>query len=169
MLQSMESQRCGYDLATEQLQEQGGTGDHGYFLFHLFVLVVLGLCCCAGACLVVVSGAAPRREWGFSLCWPLLLPSTGLGTGASVLPAQGLGRCDSRALELQSFQHRGSGAVTHGPWSVGSAVVAQGLRCSEACGIFLGQGLNPCPLQWQGTSYPLYHQGSPQVSLKVGG
>ena len=99
MLQSMGSQRCGYDLATEQLQEQGGTGDHGYFLFHLFVLVVLGLCCCAGACLVAVSGAAPRREWGFSLCWPLLLPSTGLGTGASVLPAQGLrlGSCSSQA------------------------------------------------------------------------
>ena len=92
MLQSMGSQRCGYDLATEQLQEQGGTGDHGYFLFHLFVLVVLGLCCCAGACLVAVSGA--------SHC-------------------AGLFCCQAQAWAqgLQSFQHRGSGAVAHGPWS----------------------------------------------------
>ena len=32
--------------------------------------------------------------------------------------------------------------------------------CSEACGIFLDQGLNPCPLHWQVDSLPLSHQGS---------
>ena len=31
----------------------------------------------------------------------------------------------------------------------GSVVVARGLSCSLACGIFLDQGLNPCPLHWQ--------------------
>ena len=31
-----------------------------------------------------------------------------------------------------------------------------------ACGIFLDQGLNPCPLHWQAYSYPL-HQGSPWI------
>ena len=37
----------------------------------------------------------------------------------------------------------------------GSVVVAHGLGCSEACGIFLEQGLNPRPLHWQADSYPL--------------
>ena len=32
--------------------------------------------------------------------------------------------------------------------------------CSEACGIFLDQGANPCPLHWQADSYPLPHQGN---------
>ena len=29
-----------------------------------------------------------------------------------------------------------------------SAVVAHALSCSAACGIFLDQGLNTCPLHW---------------------
>ena len=149
MLKSMGSQRCGYGLVTEQLQQQGGIGDHSYFLFHLFVLVVLGLCCCTGACLVAVSGAAPRREWGFSLCWPLLLPSTGLGAGALVLPAQGLGHCGPQALELQSFQHRGSGAVAHGPWSFSpSSTGARALwPTGPGASVLLAQGLGRCGSQ----------------------
>ena len=35
------------------------------------------------------------------------------------------------------------------------------LSCSAACGIFLDQGLNLCPLHWQADSQPLRHQGSP--------
>ena len=35
-----------------------------------------------------------------------------------------------------------------------------GLSGSTACGIFLDQGSNPCPLHWQVDSYPLSHQGS---------
>ena len=30
-----------------------------------------------------------------------------------------------------------------------SVVVAHGLRCPTACGIFSNQGWNPCPLNWQ--------------------
>ena len=30
-----------------------------------------------------------------------------------------------------------------------SIVVAHGLICPKACGIFLDQGWNPCPLHWQ--------------------
>ena len=45
--------------------------------------------------------------------------------------------------------------------STGSVVTARGLSCSSACGIFLDQGSNPCPLHWQADSYPLCHQGSP--------
>ena len=37
-------------------------------------------------------------------------------------------------------------------WHVGSVVVAHGLGCSEAYGIFPDQGLNPCPLHWQADS-----------------
>ena len=43
----------------------------------------------------------------------------------------------------------------------GSVVVAHGLSCSTACGIFPDQGSNPCPLHWQADSQPLCHQGSP--------
>ena len=40
-----------------------------------------------------------------------------------------------------------------------------GFSCSEACGIFLDQGSNPCPLRWQADSYPLYHQGSSAMTF----
>ena len=42
-----------------------------------------------------------------------------------------------------------------------SVVVAHGLSCSAACGIFPDQGSNPYPLHWQADSQPLRHQGSP--------
>ena len=53
-------------------------------------------------------------------------------------------------LSLQSTGC-GAGFSSCGSWAIqseGSVVVAHRLRCSEACGIFLDQGLNPCPLQW---------------------
>ena len=34
-----------------------------------------------------------------------------------------------------------------------SVVVARGLSCSAACGIFPDQGLNPCHLHWQADSF----------------
>ena len=49
------------------------------------------------------------------------------------------------------------------PWRTGSVVVAQGLSCPAACGIFPDQGSNPCPLHWQVDSQLLHHQGSPAV------
>ena len=42
-----------------------------------------------------------------------------------------------------------------------SVVVAHGLSCSTACGIFPDQGSNLCPLHWQADFKPLDHQGSP--------
>ena len=45
-------------------------------------------------------------------------------------------------------------------------IVAHRLRCSPACGIFLGQGSNPCLLHQQSDSLPLSHQGTkPQDPL----
>ena len=48
----------------------------------------------------------------------------------------------SRPLLLQSTGSRRAGSV----------VVAHGLSCSAACGIFPDQGSNPCPLHWQADS-----------------
>ena len=42
--------------------------------------------------------------------------------------------------------------MEHGLCSTGSVAVAHRLSCSEACGIFLEQGLNLCPLHWQADS-----------------
>jgi len=61
---------------------------------------------------------------------------------ASVVVAGGLCSCSSQALE-----HR---------LSSGGAQVS----CSLACGIFLNQGLKPCPLRRQVDSLLLSHQGS---------
>ena len=55
-----------------------------------------------------------------------------------------------------------SPAAEHGLWGMwGSAGGVHGLSCTAARGIFLDQGLNPCPRHWQADSYPLSHQGSP--------
>ena len=39
---------------------------------------------------------------------------------------------------------------------MGLVVVARGLSCPVACGIFPDQGLNLCPPHWQVESHPLY-------------
>ena len=61
----------------------------------------------------------------------------------------------SRPLLLRSTGSRRAGSV----------VVAHGLSCSTACGIFPDQGSNPCPLHWQADSQPLRHQGNPSAHL----
>ena len=58
----------------------------------------------------------------------------------------------SRPLLLPSTSSRRAGSV----------IVAHGPSCSTACGIFPGQGSNPCLLYWQADSQPLRHQGSPK-------
>ena len=62
--------------------------------------------------------------------------------------------CRAGALGLM-----GSVIVVLGVQSTGSIVVAQGLSCSTACGIFLDQRLNPCLLHWQADSLPLAPPG----------
>ena len=47
--------------------------------------------------------------------------------------------------------------------SVVAALVACGLRFSVACGIFLDQVWNPCPLHWQADSWPSV--GSPHTGF----
>ena len=87
------------------------------------------------------------------LCWVFVSVR-----GLSLVAASGghsSSRCAclslSRPLLLRSTSSRRTGSV----------VVAHGLSCSAACGIFPDQGSNPCPLHWQADSQPLCHQGSP--------
>ena len=47
----------------------------------------------------------------------------------------------------------------------GSVVMVHRLSCFTVYGMFLDQGLNPCPLHWQADCYPLYHQGNPRTSV----
>ena len=61
-------------------------------------------------------------------------------------------------------EHRCSSCGCRAP-DTGAVVVAHGLSCSAACGIFLDQGSNTCLLHWQAVSLPLSHQGSPAVNL----
>ena len=81
---------------------------------------------------------------GFSLQWLFLLQSTG-----SVAP------------RLQYLQHTGSAVVALRLASTNSVAAVHGASSSEACGIFLDQGLNPCFLHCSlADSLPLSHQGS---------
>ena len=80
--------------------------------------------------------------------------------GYSSLQCGGFSCCGAWALDAWA-----SVVVARGLHSAGSVVVVHGLSCSAACGIFLDQGSNPCPLNWQADSYPLCHQGSPDKGL----
>ena len=68
-----------------------------------------------------------------------------------------LSSCSAQASHCSDFLCCGAWV----PGAEASVAVAQGLSCSKECGIFLDQGLNPCPRHWQVDSYPLSHQGSP--------
>ena len=85
---------------------------------------------------------------GFPLWWLLLLQSAG-----------------SRACKLQQLQHMSSVVAALRLQSTGSTVVVHRLSCFAACGIFLGQGCNPCLLHWWEDSLPPSHQGSPCVCV----
>ena len=103
-------------------------------------MAALGLRCLSGLSLIVGSG-------GYSLAvvsW-LLITVASLGTQAPA--ARGL-----RSFNMWALEHRLSSC-------------AMGVSCSVACGIFPDQGLNSRPLHWQADSYPLRHQGSPEVFL----
>ena len=64
-------------------------------------------------------------------------------------------------LSMGSRAHGLSLFVVPWLWGIGSIVVAYGLSCFVACGIFPEQGSNLCLLDWQVDSLPLSHQGSP--------
>ena len=87
------------------------------------------------------------------LCWVF-----GSVRGLSLVAASG-GHSSSRCAGLSlspPLLLRSTGSRR-----AGSVIVAHGLSCSAACGIFPDQGSNPYPLHWQADSQPLRHQGSP--------
>ena len=59
--------------------------------------------------------------------------------------------CRVQALGCVGYNSCGSRVIA------GSVVVAHGLSCSAACGTFLIQRSNLCPLHWQVHSHPLHH------------
>ena len=93
---------------------------HSSCSFFFFWLHWVFVAVC-GLSLVVASGGYFSSQCaGFSLWWLLLLWSPG-----------------SRRVGFSSCSTQGL------------VVVAHGLCCSVACGIFPDQGSNPCPLHWQ--------------------
>ena len=61
------------------------------------------------------------------------------------------------------------GLSSCGSWALehGLTVVADGLGCSVACGIFPDQGSNLCLLHKQAASLPLSHQESPAIIKNI--
>ena len=107
------------------------------FWLHWVFIAVRGLS------LVAASGGYSSLQCtGFSLRWLLLLWSTGSRHTC-------FSSCGAQAQQLL---HVGSVVVARGLQSAGLVVVVHGLSCSTACGIFLDQGLNPCPLHYQADS-----------------
>ena len=84
------------------------------------------------------QGLLSLRWMGFSLLRLLLLWSMG-----------------SRAHRFQQLRFSGTKVLEY-------KVVVHGLTCSEACGIFPDQGLNPLLWHGQVTSTSLSHQWKPQ-------
>ena len=85
------------------------------------------------------------------LCWVLV---AALGRS---LPAE-LG---GSAPWARASRCGGSSRWEHQLGSIGPGLRRVGLVVPGYGGIFLEQGLNPCPLHWQADSRPLDHQGSP--------
>ena len=71
-----------------------------------------------------------------------------------VVTSGGCSSCDVWASHC-----RGSSCCT--AWAPGCT----GFSGCPACGIFLDQGSNLCPLHWQVDSYALLHQGSPRMTF----
>ena len=55
------------------------------------------------------------------------------------------------------MRYTGSVVAAPGLESAGLMVGVQGLSCYAACGIFLGQEPNQCPLNWRAGPQPLDH------------
>ena len=63
--------------------------------------------------------------------------------------------CDAWASHFSGFsrcREQSLGTAVSVVATLSSVVVLRGISCSEACGIFLVQGLNQCLLHWQADS-----------------
>ena len=122
-----------------------------YTPLYILFLAALSLCCCMQAVsswgelgLLASCSTQVSRCVGFS-CFR----TQALGAWASVVATHGLSSCYLLTPGHAGFSSCGPRA--HHLWLMGlrrvqtSVVVPRGLHCSKACGIFLDQGLNPCP------------------------
>ena len=112
-------------------------------IYSFIFLAVRGLRCCAGFSLVSTS-------WGFS---PVVVQ--GLLTAVASLVGE------HRFWSTPPSAVVGPSVVPCLGSRAQAIVVACGLNCSRACGIFPYKELNPCLPHWQGDSLPLNHQGGP--------
>ena len=116
-------------------------GFKNYVYIYLF-MAVLGLCCFEWT-----SSVFRKQGLFFFVVQRLLISVASLVTHG----LQGMELLVTVAFRLRSFgcgpqSMLASVAVAYGLQNVGSIIVAQGLSCFEACGIFPGHELNLCPL-----------------------
>ena len=128
----------------------------------LLISLVIYFGCAESSLLCTLLSSCLERGQSLDVVHGLLIVVASLGAEhglsgvqASVAEACGLGGCGSPALE-HVLNGCGSPALEHVLSSCGGR-----LSCSEACGIFLDQGLNSCLLHYQADSLSLSHQGSP--------
>ena len=130
---------CKGSDTTERLHFHFHGSSRGHkHLRHLFISYLLLFFGCARSSLLCRL---------FSSCGECRLLSS---WGAWASHWSGFSCCSvgSRHVGFSSCSKQASVVVVHGP------------SCSVAYRILLDQGLNLCPLHWQGDSYPLHHQGS---------
>ena len=103
--------------------------------------------------------------WAFLSLWPggySLVVVLGLLTVvASLVAEEGL-----QGTQASVVAAHGLSSIC-GSWALGHRLNSYGARasCSEAYGIFLDQGRNPCLLHWQMDSSPLSYHRSPSMML----
>ena len=112
------------------------------------------------ACWFIYSMIGSLRAWLrlpcilFILFWGCERTFSSYGQRGLLSRCSGFSCCETQALGARA-------SVVATLW--GSVVETRGLSCSLACGIFLDQGSNPCPLHQQANA--LDHQGSPKSAL----
>ena len=96
------------------------------------------------------------RQQSFFLSFCCAGFSLAVGSGAySLAVVHGLLTVVVPLVAESASRHVGSVAVAPGLWSSGSVLVASGLSCPAARGIFPDEGLNLRILHWQVDSLPL--------------
>ena len=85
-------------------------------------------------------------QYLFETLFVIYLAVLGLVAAQAFLELQRVGA--PLCCRVQASLFRGFSCYGTELWSTGSVVVAHGLSCSAACGIFPDQGLNPRLLHW---------------------
>ena len=122
---------CGYKLLPKYSTKKSYILLFRLILYICSFFTLLGLCCCMGLALVVVS-----RGSSLVVACGLLI------TVASRCRAQAPGYTGSAAVAC------GSAVAVSWFWSTGSIVVIHGFGCSVTCWIIPDHRLNLCLLYW---------------------